>query len=35
MAFVLLMFWTWAPWVVVVLTAVGGELLASGVGGRS
>jgi len=35
MAFVLLMFWTWPPWLVIVLTAVGGEVLASVVGGRS
>jgi chromate transporter len=27
-AFGLLMFWKWSPWLVVVLTAVGGELLA-------
>jgi len=34
-AFGLLMFWKWPPWLVVVLTAVGGELHASVVGGRS
>jgi chromate transporter len=34
-AFGLLMFWKWPPWLVVVLTAVGGEILARVVDARS
>ena len=34
-AFGLLMFWKWPPWLVVVLTAAGGELLARVVGASS
>jgi chromate transporter len=34
-AFGLLMFWKWPPWLVVVLTAAGGELLARVGGTRS
>jgi chromate transporter len=34
-AFGLLVFWKWPPWLVVVLTATGGELLASVVGAKS
>ncbi|HEV8723786.1 MAG TPA: hypothetical protein VGW77_24480 [Candidatus Binatia bacterium] len=34
MASGLLLFWKWPPWLALVLTAVGGELLVRGLGER-